>query len=44
VVDDDVSKRTHGIVEITAILNTQALGHRDLHARDVLTISKRAGS
>jgi hypothetical protein len=30
VVDDNVSKRSNGIVEMTTILNTETLGHRDL--------------
>ena len=40
-VDDDVAQRADGIVEVPAILDAEALGHRDLHARDVRAIPDR---
>jgi hypothetical protein len=36
VVDDDVAQRADGVVEVRAILDAEALGHRDLDAGDVV--------
>jgi len=41
VVDDDVPQGTHGVVEVTAILDAEALGHRDLHAVDEGAVPQR---
>ncbi len=41
VVDDDVAQRTDGVVEVTAVLDAEGLGHRDLHARDVVAVPDR---
>src|SRR5207302_2491789 len=38
VVDDDVPKCPDGVIEMAAIADTEALGQRDLHARDVMPI------
>ena len=36
VVDDHVAHRADGVVEVPAVLHSEGLGHRDLHARDVV--------
>ena len=41
VVDDDVAQRAHRVVEVPAILDAEALRHRDLHARDVRAVPER---
>jgi hypothetical protein len=38
VVDDDVAQRADGVVEVPAILDAEVLGHRDLHALDVVAV------
>ena len=41
VVDDHVADRAHGVVEMTAILDAEGFGHRDLHAGDVVAVPQR---
>ena len=41
VVDDDVAQRADGVVEVAAVLDAEALGHRDLHAGDVVAVPDR---
>ena len=41
VVDDDVAERADRVVEVAAILDAEALGHRDLHALDVVPVPDR---
>ena len=41
VVDDDVAERPDRVVEVAAILDAEALGHRDLHRRDVVAVPDR---
>ena len=41
VVDDDVAQRADGVVEVPAVLDAEVLGHRDLHARDVVAVPDR---
>ena len=38
VVDDDVAQGADGVVEVAAIGDAEALGHRDLHRRDVVAV------
>ena len=41
VVDDDVAQSADRVVEVAAILNAEALGHRDLDALDVVAVPER---
>ena len=41
VVDDDVAQRADRVVEVAAVLDAEALGHRDLHRRDVVAVPDR---
>ena len=41
VVDDDVAQRADRVVEVPAVLDAEVLGHRDLHARDVVAVPDR---
>ena len=41
VVDDDVAQRADRVVEVAAVLDAEALGHRDLHRRDVVAVPHR---
>ena len=41
VVDDHVAQRSDGVVEVPAVLDAEALGHRDLHAGDVVAVPHR---
>ena len=41
VVHDHVPKRPHGVVEVSAVLDAEALRHRDLHARDGVPVPDR---
>ena len=41
VVDDDVAQRADRVVEVAAVLDAEVLGHRDLHARDVVAVPDR---
>ena len=41
VVDDDVAERADRVVEVPAVLDAEALGHRDLDARDVVAVPDR---
>ena len=41
VVDDDVAERADRVVEVAAILDAEALGHRDLDAREVVAVPDR---
>ena len=41
VVDDHVPQRSHGIVEMPAVLDSEVLRHRDLHARDRVAVPDR---
>ena len=41
VVDDHVAQRPDRVVEVPAILDAEALGHRDLDARDVVAVPDR---
>ena len=41
VVDDDVAQRPDRVVEVAAVLDAEALGHRDLHGRDVVAVPDR---
>ena len=41
VVDDDVAQRADRVVEVPAVLDAEALGHRDLDARDVVAVPDR---
>ena len=41
VVDDDVAQRADRVVEVAAILDAEALGHRDLDVRDVVAAPDR---
>ena len=38
VVDDDVAERPDRIVEVAAVRDAEVLGHRDLHAVDVVAV------
>ena len=40
-VDDDVADGADGVVEVPAVLDAEALGHRDLHAGDVVAVPDR---
>ena len=40
-VDDDVAQRADRVVEVAAILDAERLGHRDLHAGDVVAVPDR---
>ena len=40
-VDDDVAQRADGIVEVAAVLDTEILRHRDLHAGEVVAAPDR---
>ncbi len=40
-VDDHVAYRAYGIVEVATVLDAEALGHRDLHAGDVVAVPHR---
>ena len=40
-VDDDIPQRSDRVVEVTPILDTEALGHRDLHGLDVVAVPDR---
>ena len=41
VVDDHVAQRADRVVEVAAVLDPEALGHRDLHGRDVVAVPDR---
>ena len=41
VVDDDVAQRADRIVEVAAVGDAEVLGHRDLHAVDVVAVPHR---
>ena len=41
VVDDDVAQRADRVVEVTAILDSEVLGHRDLDGFDVVPVPDR---
>ena len=41
VVDDDVAQRADRVVEVSAVLDAEALGHRDLHGLDVVAVPDR---
>jgi hypothetical protein len=41
VVHDHVAKRPDGVVEVAAVLDPEVLGHRYLHARDVVAVPDR---
>ena len=41
VVHNHVAQRSHGVVEVAAVLYPEALRHRDLHRRDVLPVPQR---
>ena len=41
VVDDDVAQRADGVVEVAAVLDPEALGHRDLDAVEVVPVPDR---
>ena len=41
VVDDDIPQRPDRVVEVAAILDAEALGHRDLDALDVVAVPHR---
>ena len=41
VVDDDVAQRADRVVEVAAVLDPEALGHRDLHALEVVPVPDR---
>ena len=41
VVDDHVAQRPDRVVEVTAVLDAEALGHRDLDRRDVVAVPDR---
>ena len=41
VVDDDVTQRADGVVEVAPVLDAEALGHRDLDAREVVPVPDR---
>ena len=41
VVDHDVAQRADGVVEVTAVLDAEALGHRDLHGGEVVAAPDR---
>ena len=41
VVDHDVAQRADRVVEVPAVLDAEALGHRDLDARDVVAVPDR---
>jgi hypothetical protein len=41
VVDDHVAQRAHWVVEMAAVLDAEALGHRDLDVRDVVPVPDR---
>ena len=41
VVDDDVAQRADRVVEVAAILDAEVLGHRDLHALEVVPAPER---
>ena len=41
VVDDDVAQRPDRVVEVAAGVDAEVLGHRDLHARDVVAVPDR---
>ena len=41
VVDDDVAQRADRVVEVAAVVDAEVLGHRDLHARDVVAVPDR---
>ncbi len=41
VVDDHVAHRADRVVEVPAVLDAEALGHRDLHAGDVVAVPDR---
>ena len=41
VVDDDVAQRSDRVVEVAAVLDAEVLGHRDLHALDVVPVPDR---
>ena len=41
VVDDHVAQRADGVVEVAAVLDAEALGHRDLDRRDVVAVPDR---
>src|SRR4029453_5014700 len=38
VIDDHVPECAHGVVEVAAVLDPEALGHGDLHERHVLAV------
>ena len=40
-VDDDVAQRADGVVEVSAVLHAEVLGHRDLDVRDVVAVPDR---
>jgi hypothetical protein len=41
VVDDDISQRADGIVEVAAVLDSEVLRHRDLNTREVVATPQR---
>ena len=41
VVHDHVAQRAHGVVEMAAVLDAEALRHRDLHRREVVAVPQR---
>jgi hypothetical protein len=41
VVDDDVAQRADRVVEVAAVLDAEALGHRDLHRGHVVAVPDR---
>ena len=41
VVDDDVTQRADGVVEVAPVLDPEALGHRDLDAGEVVPVPDR---
>ena len=41
VVDHDVAQRPHRVIEVAAVLDAEALGHGDLHRRDVVAVPHR---
>ena len=41
VVDDDIAQRPHRIIEVAAVGDAEVLGHRDLHAVDVVAVPHR---